>query len=103
MRLNEGACEVTDALWAVLRPLIDAVRPKGRTEPRDLPRTVAAIIYRHRNGAAWRSVPAEYGPWWKAAQTFIRWARLGVWNSLLRLAQERGIALGMAFLVCDLT
>jgi hypothetical protein len=31
-------------------------------------------------------------------QTFIRWARLGVWERLLRLAQERGIQLGMTFL-----
>jgi transposase len=33
-----------------------------------------------------------------AAQTFIRWARLGVWERLLNLVQERGIQLGMTFL-----
>ncbi|MBP2316568.1 hypothetical protein J2852_005936 [Azospirillum soli] len=33
-----------------------------------------------------------------AAQTFIRWARLGVWERLLDLAQQRGIVLGMTFL-----
>ncbi len=33
-----------------------------------------------------------------AAQTFIRWARLGVWERLLDLAQQRGVALGMTFL-----
>jgi hypothetical protein len=33
-----------------------------------------------------------------AAQTFIRWARLGVWERLLELAQGRGVALGMVFL-----
>jgi hypothetical protein len=32
------------------------------------------------------------------AQTFIRWARLGVWERLLDLAQARGVELGMAFL-----
>ncbi len=63
-----------DAMWKVLRPLIEAVRPRARTPHHDLRRTVAAIIWRHRNGAAWRSVPAELGPWWAAAQTFIRWA-----------------------------
>ena len=45
-----------------------------------------------------RAIPAELGPWWKAAQIFIRWARLGVWDRLLDLAQERGVELGMAFL-----
>ena len=33
-----------------------------------------------------------------AAQTFIRWARLGVWERLLGLVQEHGVQLGMAFL-----
>lgn len=33
-----------------------------------------------------------------AAQTFIRWSRLGVRERLLRAAQERGAGLGMAFL-----
>ena len=33
-----------------------------------------------------------------AAQTFIRWSRLGVWERLLDLAQARGVTLGMVFL-----
>ena len=45
-----------------------------------------------------RSIPGELGLWWKAAQTFIRWAHLGVWERLLNLVQQRGVALGMAFL-----
>lgn len=32
-----------------------------------------------------------------APQTFNRWARLGVWERLLGLVQERGVQLGMAF------
>ena len=87
-----------DARWAVLRPLIEAVRPRATTPHRDLQRTIAAILWRHRNGAPWRSIPAELGPWWVAAQTFIRWARLGVWERLLDAAQARGVELGMAFL-----
>src|SRR4051794_41025947 len=51
-----------------------------------------------QNGAKWRSIPGELGPWGKAAQTFIRWAHLGVWERLLNLVQQRGVALGMAFL-----
>jgi transposase len=89
---------LTDAQWAVLSPLIDRCRPRGKTEHYNLRRTIAAILWRHRNGATWRSIPAELGPWWMAAQTFNRWAHLGVWERLLELAQERGVALGMAFL-----
>ena len=89
---------LTDAQWALLGPLIEAVRPKGKTQPQDLRRTMAAILWRHDNGAKWRAVPAELGPWWRAAQTFIRWAHLGVWEKLLALVQERGVRLGLTFL-----
>ncbi len=52
-------------------------------------------LWRHQNGAKWRAVPEELGPWWRAAQIFIRWARAGVWERLLNLVQESGIQLGM--------
>nr|WP_252354014.1 transposase [Acetobacter sp. P5B1] len=48
--------------------MIEAVRPRGKTPPHDLRRTIAAIFWRHENGAKWRSIPAELGPWWRAAQ-----------------------------------
>ena len=89
---------LTDAQWAMLEPLMEPCRPKGKTPPQDLRRTLEAILWRHENGAKWRAVPAELGPWWRAAQTFIRWARLGVWERLLNLVQERGVQLGMTFL-----
>jgi transposase len=89
---------LTDAHWVRLEPLIEACRPKGKTQPQDLHRTLSAILWRHENGAKWRAIPAELGPWSRAAQTFIRWARLGVWERLLLLAQERGVQLGMTFL-----
>lgn len=87
-----------DAEWRKLEPLIEACRPRGKTPPQDLRRTISAILWRHQNGAKWRSIPSDLGPWARAAQTFIRWARLGVWERLLRLAQEAGVHLGMTFL-----
>jgi transposase len=53
----------------------------------DLRCTTKAILWRHQNAAKWRSIPVELGPWWRAAQIFIRGTRLGVWERLLRLAQ----------------
>ncbi len=89
---------LNDAQWSVLEPLVEACRPKGKTPAKELRRTVSAILWRHQNGAKWRAVPAEFGPWWRAAQVFIRWARLGVWERLFNLVQERGVQLGMVFL-----
>ncbi len=85
---------LTDAQWAMLEPLIEVCRLKGRTAPQDLRRTISAVLWRHQNGAKWHSVPSELGPWSRAAQTFIRWARLGVWERLLGLAQERVLSSG---------
>jgi transposase len=89
---------LTDGRWAVLGPLVEACRPHAKVPPSNLRRTVSAIVWRCVNGAKWRSIPAELGPWWMAAQTFIRWARLGVWERLLSLAHARGVELGMTFL-----
>src|SRR3712207_7522691 len=88
---------LNDEQWAVLEPLIDECRPRGKTEPVALRETIEAIVWRHQNGAKWRSVPADLVPWWPA-QTFIRWSHLGVWERLLDRVQERGVDLGMAFL-----
>src|SRR3954447_1676297 len=89
---------LSDAHWMSLEPLVEACRPKGKTQPKDLRRTNSAIVWRQENGAKWRAIPAELGPWWRAAQMFIRWAHLGVWERLLLLAQQRGVQLGMTFL-----
>jgi transposase len=89
---------LSNVQWAELEPLVEACRPHAKVPPSELRRTVEAILWRCTNGAKWRSIPAELGPWWRAAQIFIRWSRLGVWDRLLAMAQERGVELGMAFL-----
>ena len=89
---------LSDTQWSLLEPLIEVCRPKGKTPPQDLRRTLSAILWRHQNGAKWRSIPEKLGPWWRAAQVFIRWARAGVWERLLGLVQERGVQLGMVVL-----
>src|SRR5215211_8962088 len=98
MTENPGIHVLRDARWAELEPLINEVRPHCKVPHDNLRETIEAILWRHQNGAKWRSIPGELGPWWKAAQTFIRWAHLGVWERLLNRVQQRGVALGMAFL-----
>lgn len=90
---------LTDTQWDGLAPLIEQCRPAHKTDHDDLRRTIEAIIWRHTNGAKWRSIPPHLGPWWMAAQTFNRWSQHGVWEHLLELAQQRdGLKLGMVFL-----
>ena len=89
---------LTHGQWAVLGPLVEACRPLTKMAPQNLRQTMDAILWRHQNGAKWRAVPEVLGPWWKAAQTFIRWSRLGVWERLLALMQKDRVELGMTFL-----
>ena len=53
---------LTDGAWMNLEPLSEACRPKGKTPPQDLRRTLSAIVWRHENGAKWRAIPADLGP-----------------------------------------
>jgi transposase len=53
---------LTNAQWAMLEPLIEACRPNGKTAPQDLRRIMSAVLWRHQNGAKWRSVPAQLVP-----------------------------------------
>ena len=98
MSAEDGTEIFTDEAWAVWEPLIEEVRPRGKTPPKELRRTISAIFWRHQNGAKWRSIPSELGPWWLAAQLFIRWSKYGVWERLLERVQQRGVALGMTFI-----
>ncbi len=89
---------LSDRQWSDLEPLIEAFRPHTKVPSPHLRRIIEAILWRHRNGPKRRSVPGEFGPWWMAAQTLIHWARLGVWEKLLALVQERAIRLGIVFM-----
>src|SRR3954470_14867889 len=81
---------LTDEQWVALKAALDAVRPGTGRPLRDERRTVEGVVWRPRNGARWRSVPAEYGPWWRPAQLHIRWSRTGVWARLFAHLRDAG-------------
>src|SRR5215210_1211942 len=96
MAYETGYGVLTDAQWADLAPLIEQCRPPHKTEHDNLRRTIEAIVWRHENGAKWRSIPPHLGPWWMAEKTFIRWSHHGVWERLLELAQHGAAKKGKA-------
>lgn len=71
---------LTDDEWAALKAALDAVRSPRRRPMKDERQTVEAVIWRLRNGATWRAVPKELGPWHRAANLHARWSTLGVWE-----------------------
>ena len=71
---------LTDDEWAALKGALDRVRSPRRRPMTHERRTVEAVVWRLRNGAKWRAVPPEFGPWARAAHLHLRWSRLGVWQ-----------------------
>src|SRR3954470_14577865 len=58
-----SGCEIlTDAAWAIWEPLIEEVRPRGKTPPKELRRTISALAAPERRevaqhpGGAWSVV-----------------------------------------------
>ena len=88
---------LTEAQWAEFEPLVEACHPHIKM-PSDLHRTVGAFIRRCTNKAKRRSIPTEPGSRWNAAQIFICWATLEVWDRLLAMAYAGGVELGMTVL-----
>ncbi len=89
----------TDDQWTRIEAGIGAVGIRGGKPRADDRQTIEGILWRFANGAKWRSVPAEFGPWHRVAQRFRRWAVAGVWEKLFEILKAAGEAqLGMVFL-----
>jgi putative transposase len=72
-------CDLTDAEWAHLAPLLPEPARRGRPRRWALRLLVNAIFYVLRTGCAWRYLPREYPPWQTVYTTFRRWHLQGVW------------------------
>jgi putative transposase len=73
-------CDLTDAEWASLAPLLPEPARRGRPRCWALRLLVNAIFYVLRTGCAWRYLPREYPPWQTAYTTFRQWRLHGVWQ-----------------------
>ena len=62
MQTTSYPCDLTEAQWAVLEPMLPKTKPRGR--PPTPARTLFnAILYVLRGGIPWRFLPKDYGPW----------------------------------------
>jgi transposase len=81
---------LTDAEWSSLEAALAGLGTRGGRPFAAARRTVEAVVWRTRNGAMWRAIPAELGPWWRAAQLHWRWSRDGSWQRLLAALRDAG-------------
>lgn len=89
--------QITDAMWAVIEPLLPARDPRRGGRPRiygDRP-VLDAIFYVLRSGCQWRMIPHDLVPWWTAYRWYRTWAADGTWDAVHdRLRELARIAAG---------
>jgi transposase len=76
--------QITDAMWAVLKPLLPVRDLRRGGRPRvygDRP-VLDAIFYVLRSGCQWRMIPHDLVPWWTAYRWYRTWAADGTWDTV---------------------
>ena len=85
---------MADLFWLTPKQMkrIERYFPLSHGVPRvDDRRVISGILHVIRNGLRWRDAPAEYGPHKTIYNRFVRWSRLGVFNSIFAaLAAKAG-------------
>lgn len=75
---------LTDPIWKVLGPLVDAAKKSPVGDRPALPdrEFLEAVLYRARTGLPWRDLPGEFGGWNAVYQRFKRWKLAGNFDRL---------------------
>ena len=55
--------DLTDAVWALIAPMLPAARPGGRPRKINIRAVLNAIFYLLRTGCQWRLLPREFPGW----------------------------------------
>ena len=85
-------CDLTDAEWTLLAPLLPAPARCGRPRSWPLRLLVNALFYVLRTGCAWRYLPREYLPGQTASTTFRQWRLHGVWQCVHEALRRAGVS-----------
>ena len=82
-----------DLIWLTEAQMrkIEPYFPLSHGVPRvDDRRIISGIIFVVRNGLRWRDAPPEYGPPKTIYNRFIRWIRMGVFNTIFAGLAAKG-------------
>lgn len=80
--------DLSDAEWAIIRPLIPPEKPGGRPRSVDMREVLNAIFYLNKTGCSWEMLPKDFPPYSTVYYYHRRWQRRGVWEEINRRLRE---------------
>lgn len=81
--------DLSGAEWALLEPLVPAVKRGGRPARWSRREIVNGILYVVRGGNQWRALPHDLPPWQTVSGYFRAWRNDGTWEAIHTALRER--------------
>ena len=81
--------DVSDEEWAVLKPLVPAVKTGGRPAEHARREIVNALWYVLRTGCQWRNLPHDFPPWGTVYTYYRNWRLDGTWQRIHNTLREQ--------------
>jgi transposase len=78
--------DITDKKWAIIGPMLAKASTETRGRKRKDDRQMFnGILWIIKTGAPWRDLHPEFGPWNTVHKRFLQWAKLGIWDDILKM------------------
>ena len=81
MKTANYPSDLTDAQWALVKPMIPKPSNRGRP-PTDRRLILDAILYVIRGGIQWRMLPEGFPPWKTVFHVFRQWVLNNTWEAI---------------------
>lgn len=81
--------DLREGEWALLEPLVPAIKAGGRPARHSRREIVNAILYVVQGGNQWRAMPHDLPPWQTAYYYFRRWRNAGTWEQIHSAIREQ--------------
>lgn len=76
------ASDLSDAEFALIKPLLPARKSRGR-KPTDAREILNALFYIVRTGCPWRYLPKDFPPFTTVQNRFYAWRDSGLWEQIV--------------------
>jgi transposase len=77
--------QLRDDQWDLIRNRLPGRAGSVGVTAADNRRFIDAVIHRYRTGSPWRDLPESFGDWNNTHRRWSRWAKRGVWVTILAL------------------